>query len=250
MDIWGWHAVFAAVENNTIQRLYMADTRRGSDARYQRLSNMAKQNRIPVMLLSRHAMDERWGKEHQGIVGELTPESVAKTYSETDLDELLAIDAVDQKVTSPLLILVLDGIQDPHNLGACMRSAGAAQVTCIIAPKDKSVGLTPAVRKVACGAAERIPFIQVTNLARTIQKLQSYGVWVYGMDQEATKTIYEIKFPQHLAIIMGSEEHGMRRLTFENCDEIMKIPMPGNMESLNVSVATGIALFEVRRQNM
>jgi 23S rRNA (guanosine2251-2'-O)-methyltransferase len=146
------------------------------------------------------------------------------------------------------LLLILDGIQDPHNLGACLRTADAAGVTAVIAPKDKATSLTPAVRKVACGAAETIPFIQVTNLARFLRHIQQAGVWCYGLAGEATKTLYEIDWSGHSALVLGAEGKGLRQLTRECCDELISIPMLGTVSSLNVSVATGISLFEVVRQ--
>jgi 23S rRNA (guanosine2251-2'-O)-methyltransferase len=148
----------------------------------------------------------------------------------------------------PPFLLILDGVQDPHNLGACFRSADAAGVHAIIAPKDKAVGITPVVSKVACGAAETVPFIQVTNLARTMEMLKEQGVWLYGAAGEAEQTVYQTKLTGAIGIVMGAEGDGMRRLTRETCDVLLKIPMHGTVSSLNVSVATGIFLFEVVRQ--
>ncbi|HGX92090.1 MAG TPA: 23S rRNA (guanosine(2251)-2'-O)-methyltransferase RlmB, partial [Candidatus Tenderia sp.] len=145
-------------------------------------------------------------------------------------------------------LLILDGVQDPHNLGACLRSADAAGVDAVIVPKDKAAGLTPVVRKVACGAAESVPFYQVTNLARTLRELQELGVWLVGAAGEADTTVYQADLKGSLAIVMGAEEKGLRRLTREHCDSLIKIPMAGTVESLNVSVATGICLFEAVRQ--
>lgn len=251
-EIVGWNAVLAALENKdvVVSRLYIADTR-GSDARRQKACALAKEYGIPIEMSSRENMDTRWGREHQGVAAESTHNAALMVSSEDDLEELLEQEdtIVENGVTRsiPKLILILDGIQDPHNLGACLRTAGAAKVCCVIAPKDKSASLTPAARKVACGAAETVPFIQVTNLARTMKLLKSLGIWIYGLDQEADNSIYDVKFSGNIAIVMGSEEHGMRRLTIENCDDVLKIPMLGSMESLNVSVASGIALFSVRQ---
>lgn len=247
-DIIGWHAVLAALENTVahdstkITRIYIANSR-GLDARYQKVYALARQFHIPVDTWPKEQMNQRWGRDHQGVAAESNIPT--KTYSEDDLEDLLSnTEEVDKKNT---LILVLDGVQDPHNLGACLRSAAAANVTCVIAPKDNSVGLTPAVRKVACGAAEIIPFIAVTNLARVLKKLQTLGVWIYGLDHHATKSLYDIKFSGNVALVLGAEEQGMRRLTRENCDDLVKIPMSGLIESLNVSVAAGIGMFEIRR---
>lgn len=249
-EIFGWHAVLAALESKDtiVTRVYIADTR-GSDSRRQKACALAKQLGIPVEMVSKEHMDQRWGRDHQGIAAESSYNAAMAALSEDDIDDLLEKEAEDGS-KRPKLILILDGIQDPHNLGACLRSAAAANVMCVIAPKDRSVGLTPAARKVACGGAEMVPFIQVTNLARTMKHLQSLGVWIYGLDQHAKKTIYETQFSGNIALVMGSEEHGMRRLTIEHCDALVTIPLLENqVESLNVSVAAGIALFEVRRQN-
>ncbi len=239
-DIIGWHAVLAALENNitTVTRLYIANTR-GLDARYKKVYALAKGSHIPVETLTKEHMNQRWGDSHQGVAAESSIPT--KSYTEDDIEDLI------EQNTNRVLILVLDGVQDPHNLGACMRSAAAANVTCVIAPKDNSASLTPAARKVACGAAEIVPFISVTNLARTLKKLQSLGVWIYGLDHHASQSLYEIKFSGNIALVLGAEEQGIRRLTRENCDELIKIPMSGLIESLNVSVATGIGLFEIRR---
>jgi 23S rRNA (guanosine2251-2'-O)-methyltransferase len=148
----------------------------------------------------------------------------------------------------PPFLLVLDGVTDPHNLGACMRSAEAAGVDAVIVPKDKSALMTATVRKVACGAAESLPFIAVTNLARTLKTLQERGIWVFGATGEATRNLYETDLRGPLALVMGSEGTGMRRLTREHCDVLFAIPMAGEISSLNVSVSAGVCLFEAVRQ--
>ncbi|MEM7148100.1 MAG: 23S rRNA (guanosine(2251)-2'-O)-methyltransferase RlmB [Verrucomicrobiota bacterium] len=147
-------------------------------------------------------------------------------------------------------LLILDGIQDPHNLGACLRSANAAGVHAVIAPKDKAAPLTETVRRVACGAAEHTPFIQVTNLARAMKKLQDAGLWLVGTADEAEQILYDIDLKGPLAIVLGAEEKGVRRLTRENCDFLARIPMTGQVDCLNVSVATGVCLFEALRQRL
>lgn len=151
-------------------------------------------------------------------------------------------------IDGPPFLLILDTVQDPHNLGACLRSANAAGVHAVIIPKDKSVGMTDVVKKVACGAAEVTPVFQVTNLARTMESLKERGVWIYGTSDDATATIYQQNFHGPIALVMGNEGFGMRRLTRELCDFLFKIPMYGSVECLNVSVATGVCLFEVVRQ--
>ena len=153
-----------------------------------------------------------------------------------------------EKAETPPLFLVLDSVTDPHNLGACLRSADAAGVAAVIAPKDKAVGLTPVVRKVACGAAETVPFVVVTNLARTLDKMKDAGIWMIGAAGEAEQSIYQSDFNGPMAVVMGAEGSGMRRLTRERCDFLANIPMAGVVTSLNVSVATGVFLFEALRQ--
>ena len=180
------------------------------------------------------------GTNHQGIViSAVAPAAIG----EKQLPEIL------DRAEGPLLLLILDGVQDPHNLGACLRTADAAGVHLVIAPKDRSVGLTPVACKVASGAAESVPFIQVTNLARTMKLLaETYHVWIVGMAGEADTSLQEMQLDGNLAIVMGSEEKGMRRLTRDNCDMLARLPMLGSVESLNVSVATGVALYEAVRQ--
>ncbi len=146
------------------------------------------------------------------------------------------------------MLLVLDGVTDPHNLGACLRNADAAGAVAVIVPKDRSAQLNATASKVACGAAEVMPLVRVTNLARSLRALQDKGVWVVGTAGEATHDIYHSKLTGPLAIVMGAEGEGMRRLTRETCDDLIKIPMAGSVSSLNVSVATGICLFEAVRQ--
>ena len=180
------------------------------------------------------------GARHQGVVARLAGRS--RSYDETDLPALLAA------MEKPALLLVLDGVQDPHNLGACLRSAAAAGVHAVIAPADRAAGLNATVRKVASGGADLVPFVPVTNLARTLRGLQEQGVWIVGAAGEADDTLYAVDFTLPTAIVLGAEEKGLRRLTREVCDRLARIPMASGMESLNVSVAAGIFLFEARRQ--
>lgn len=162
-------------------------------------------------------------------------------------DEAYLFDLLDD-LDRPPFLLILDQVQDPHNLGACLRSANAAGVDAVIAPRDRSVGLTDAVRSVACGAAEHTPYVQVTNLARLLDQLKERGIWLVGTADRATQTLYEIDLTGNLALVMGSEGSGIRRLTSEKCDFLARLPMAGKVESLNVSVATGVCLFEAVRQ--
>jgi 23S rRNA (guanosine2251-2'-O)-methyltransferase len=164
-----------------------------------------------------------------------------KIGNEEDLYQLVR----DQKTP---LILILDGITDPHNLGACIRTADAAGVHAVVVPKDRAATLTDTVRHIACGAAESVPFMQVTNLARTMEKLQALGVWLVGLAEEGGQLLYEIDLKGPIGIVMGAEGPGMRRLTGEKCDFLARIPMAGKVECLNVSVATGVCLFECVRQ--
>lgn len=182
--------------------------------------------------------DKAESSQHQGIVARV---KAAKVLNEQDLDVLLAN-------TEQPFLLILDGVTDPHNLGACLRNADAAGVQGIIVPKDNSVGLTATVSKVACGAAETVPLFQVTNLARTMRHLQDKGVWIVGTAGEADCELYQADLKGPLAIAMGAEDKGLRRLSRESCDSLISIPMAGSVSSLNVSVATGVCLFEAVRQ--
>ena len=163
-------------------------------------------------------------------------------YTEDQLFDII------ERADTPALLLILDGITDPHNLGACIRSAEAAGVQAVIAPKDRSASITDTVRSISAGAAERVPFVRVTNLARTMRELQQENIWIVGTDTEGEKILYETDLVGPTAIVMGSEGKGLRRLTRESCDFLCHIPMPGKIESLNVSVATGVCLFEAVRQ--
>jgi 23S rRNA (guanosine2251-2'-O)-methyltransferase len=177
-----------------------------------------------------------------------------RTHRHSDLGAKLSIGDEDQlfglldKLMVPPFLLILDCIQDPHNLGACLRSANAAGVHAVIAPKDRSVSLTDVVRRVACGAAEKTPLINVTNLARTMKELQKKGIWMVGTQLAANRNLFECKLTGPLALVVGSEGEGIRRLTAETCDDLVSIPMLGSVESLNVSVSAGICLFEAVRQ--
>ncbi len=187
---------------------------------------------------------------HQGVVAETLNLPVHGDASRPNLwQEADLLRAVEEKA-GPVLILVLDGVTDPHNLGACLRSADAAGVDAVVVPKDKSADLTPVSRKVACGAAEVVPFVRVTNLARTLQALKERGVWLFGTAGEAEKSIYDSDLTLSMALVMGAEGNGLRRLTREQCDYLVRLPMAGSVSSLNVSVATGICLFEAVRQRL
>ena len=239
--IHGLHAVAAALnhEPEQVRGLWLERQRR--DGRMQALLDQAAGHGVAIHWADRAELDRlSGGARHQGVVARLAVQQ--RSYDEADLPALLA--AAD----GPALLLVLDGVQDPHNLGACLRSAAAAGVQALIAPTDRAAGLTATVRKVASVAAEIVPFVSVTNLARTLRGLQEQGVWIVGAAGEADATLYEVDFTPPTAIVLGAEEKGLRRLTREVCDRLARIPMAGGMESLNVSVAAGIFLFEARRQ--
>lgn len=242
--IFGLHAVEAALKQDaeSIEQLWCDKQRR--DKRLQGVLQLAAKRGVKPQQLSRAELDKLApGGKHQGIVAQVQPSSVATARNETFLEQLLT----DLEV--PPFLLVLDGVTDPHNLGACLRSADAAGVHAVIAPKDRACGLTPVVRKVASGAAETVPFVQVTNLSRTIKALRDAGVWVVGTAlEEGAVSLYERDLTGPLALVLGAEGKGMRRLTRENCDDLVYVPMAGTVQSLNVSVAAGVCLFEALRQ--
>ncbi len=213
---------------------------RNQDPRQRELQKIAQEKGLPVAIGMPEDLDRlSGGATHQGAVAEVR---ASAALNENGLLDLLVA------APSPALVLVLDGVTDPHNLGACLRTADAAGVLAVVAPRDRAVGLTPAVRKVAAGAAETIPFAQVTNLARTLKDLKSAGLWIAGTAADAERELHATDLGGPLAIVMGSEGQGLRRLTRESCDFCLRLPMLGAVESLNVSVAAGIVLFEALRQ--
>jgi 23S rRNA (guanosine2251-2'-O)-methyltransferase len=218
------------------------------DKRISALLELAQNQGVPVSREPRKELDKKVNGRHQGVLVETVDmpvhgeQSHANLWREADL-----LRAVDEK-PGPVLILVLDGVTDPHNLGACLRSADAAGVTAVVVPRDKSADLGPTVSKVACGAAEVVPFVRVTNIARTLSALKERNVWIYGAAGEAEKTLYEHDLSGSIALVMGAEGGGLRRLTREHCDFLVKLPMAGSVSSLNVSVAAGVCLFEAVRQ--
>lgn len=238
--LFGLHAVEAALTQTPapVQELWVDQGRR--DPRLARILELAAAAAIPLRRVDRQTLFELAGSDkHQGVVARSRQPAL---HDEDFLDHLLA--DLDQ----PPLLLVLDGVQDPHNLGACLRSADAAGVQALITPKDRAAALTPAAIKVASGAAQTVPLVQVTNLARTLKALQQAGVWLVGLDGQAEHTLYQTDLTGPLALVLGAEGQGLRRLTKEHCDFLVKIPMRGSVESLNVSVATGVCLFEALRQ--
>jgi len=238
--IYGIHAIEAALTHdpgNILELYFESDSH---NARLKELSDHAREAGLKPHARDKAALDKMTGgARHQGAVARYrTP----PPRSESELAALV------EKAGAEALLLVLDGVTDPHNLGACLRSAEAAGVTAVVVPKDKAAGITPTVRKASAGAADRIAFFAVTNLARTLKTLKQQGVWLAGLAGDVPQVFYSLDLKGPLAIVMGSEGEGMRRLTRESCDFLAKIPMRGSVESLNVSVATGVVLFEALRQ--
>jgi 23S rRNA (guanosine2251-2'-O)-methyltransferase len=209
------------------------------DDRLQKIHNLAEQHGINKQLVGVRKLDARVNGRHQGVIALCRPGEA--------LDESFLLKIFEQHGPDTFF-LMLDGVTDPHNLGACLRSADGAGVHAVIVPKDNSVGLTPIVQKVACGAAESVPLVSVTNLTRTIKKLQELGIWVVGTTEKSEQTLYQTNLSGPITLIMGAEGVGMRNLTQKQCDFLTKLPMQGQVESLNVSVAAGICLYEIRRQ--
>ncbi len=238
--VYGLHAVTALLQSRHRRPKQLFINQDRVDTRLQVLKDLATSQNIPIESLSLQKMNQRFiDSPHQGVVAKTTP---LPEYQEADLAGLL--EALEQKA----FILILDGITDPHNFGACLRTADAVGVDFVIIPKDNSASITPVVTKTASGAAESIPIVRVTNLARAMDILKEQGVWIFGAAGEAPQDIYQIDFKGSSAIALGAEGSGLRRLTRERCDDLFSIPMFGTVESLNVSVATGVALYEVARQ--
>lgn len=236
--IFGLHTVESVLHTRpeSVLALWVQSGRH--DQRLMHIIGLAEQAGVAVQAVDRAQLDKRVSAEarHQGIVAQVR---ISPAWHESDLETIV------ERAGPGLLLLVLDGVQDPHNLGACLRTANAAGVQAVIAPRDNAADLTPVARKVASGAAEVTPFIQVSNLSRSLKQLQSLGVWLIGTSGDAARNIYQTDFNRPVALVMGAEGSGMRRLTRENCDELVSIPMTGQVESLNVSVAAGVCLYAV-----
>lgn len=210
------------------------------DHRVQAVEQLAQRHGISIQLVDRNLFNKRLGEvNHQGVMVQVR---AAPVRSETELYQ--HVDAL----AHPPFMLCLDGVQDPHNLGACLRSADGAGVDAVIVPKDNAATLTPTVSKVASGAAELVPFFQVTNLARCLRELKDKGVWCIGLGGEASQSLFDADLTGPLCLVLGAEGKGLRRLTAETCDSLASLPMQGTVSSLNVSVATGVALYEALRQ--
>jgi len=238
----GFHAVIARIRQapDSLKTVYYDVSRR--DRRMKEFIEITQQT---IGRKVHQADSERLRQlaghdRHQGVVAFAEPASLARNVAEL-------LDSLGDKKT---LLLILDGVTDPHNLGACLRVADGAGADAIIVPKDRSAQLNTTVSKVASGAAETMPFVAVTNLARSMRELQEAGVWLIGTSDDAEKTLYEVDLTGPVAIVMGAEGEGMRRLTKETCDELVSIPMFGGVESLNVSVASGVCLYEAARQRI
>ena len=247
--LYGIHAVDSLLRRNpgSVSRLWVQSGR--EDKRVAALLELARNQGVAVEREARRVLDDMVDGRHQGVVAEVRDVDAARGSADGSnlWQEKQLLQALEAK-EGPALILVLDGVTDPHNLGACLRSAAAAGVDAVVVPKGRSADLNAAARKVACGAAESVPFVRVTNLSRTLKALQALGVWLYGAAGEAEKSLYDSDLTGSVALIMGGEGGGLRRLSREQCDFLVRLPMAGSVSSLNVSVATGICLFEAVRQ--
>ncbi len=234
--IYGLHAVESALRNNSESVLQVWVQQGRKDQRARAITDLVKKSGLSLEVISSDKMKRKCPDvKHQGVIAKVR----ATNKKPVELEDIL------QKEN--LLLLVLDGVQDPHNIGACLRTADAAGVDAVIVSRNRSPDITAVVRNVASGAADTVPYIQVSNLARALQLMKDNNIWIIGTSGDADAGIYDCTTSARLAIVMGSEGKGMRRLTRESCDELVHIPMQGSVESLNISVATGICLFELRR---
>ncbi len=241
--VYGLHAVTSVLANDAVHVSTIAVLDSRDDERLGQIVAAADAAGVQIQRLPRKALDAMLpgGARHQGVIATLQR---ATQPHERDLPAFL------QAIDGPAFLLVLDGIQDPHNFGACLRSADAAGVHAVIVPRDRAVGITPVVRKVASGAVDSVPVFTVTNLARVLRQLRAAGIWVYGASDSAAQDFYATDLQGPLALVLGAEGKGLRRLTREHCDALLAIPMAGQVTSLNVSVAAGIMLYEARRQRL
>jgi 23S rRNA (guanosine2251-2'-O)-methyltransferase len=239
-NLLGFHAVESALRRAPEQLNVLWIASEAKNTRLKPIEDLARQSGIEIRLCPRSELDRLSGGErHQDLVAEFTP---ANLYGERDLPRLL------EQSKSPPFVLVLDGVQDPHNLGACLRSAEAAGVDFVVIPKDRAAPLTSVARRTASGAAELMPILIATNLARILRQLKAAGIWLAGTTDSAPQSLYQADLGGPLALVAGGEGDGMRRLTEEHCDYLIRIPMQGSVETLNVSVATAVCLFEIVRQ--
>jgi len=236
--IHGFHAVIAKLRHDAegVREIYLAAGRQ--DARSRDLVQLAEARGVRLVSVDNARLDGMaQGGRHQGVVAKVSAQQ-----------RFVTLDDVLDGLTEPALLLVLDGVTDPHNLGACLRVADAAGAHAVVAPKDRACGLNATAIKVASGAADSVPYVVVTNLARSLREIKERGIWTIGAAGEASKDLYAIEQKGATAWVLGAEGEGLRRLTRDTCDELAQIPMYGSVESLNVSVASGICLFETRRQ--
>lgn len=238
--LFGFHSVLSRIRQHpeSVQEVCYDKTR--NDARMLEMLKVVEQKGVRIMQMDKERLDGMANKgRHQGVIARVIDAPIPYM----DIHDIL-----ESELDEPAFFLILDGVEDPHNLGACLRVADAMGVHAVIAPKDRAVGLNATVRKVACGAAETVPFIAVTNLARTMRELKEAGVTLVGAVAEVDSDLFSGNLTGPIALVLGAEGTGLRRLTAETCDVLLSIPMFGTVESLNVSVASGICLYEVRRQ--
>lgn len=237
--VFGIHAVVSLLKRQPDKVVELWVQKDRTDQRMNELVSLAQEQGLAVREVDKGLLNQKVSGNHQGVIAFRLP---TQSISERQLPAIL------DEISSDPFILILDGVTDPHNLGACLRTADAAGVHLVIAPKDKSAPLNATASKVACGAAEVVPYVQVTNLSRTLKELQERGIWIVGAAGEASQSIYEQDLRGSIGLVMGAEGTGMRRLTKECCDHLVNIPMAGDVSSVNVSVAAGICLFEAVRQ--
>ena len=242
--VFGYHATESLIRQRPghIQTLMVQADR--NDKRMQALNDLAHSQGVAITRCAKSDLDAVTSERHQGVIARLQQGASYEAAGQTSESDLMAMVVSAER---PLL-LILDGVTDPHNLGACLRSADAAGVTAVVFPKDKSADVNDVARKVASGAAETVPWVRVTNLARTMEHLKQAGVWIIGASGEVPETLHDQDLTVSCALVLGSEGSGMRRLTRESCDFMVSLPMAGAVSSLNVSVAAGICLFEAVRQ--
>ncbi len=237
--VYGIHAALHTLKYSPERVLELWVQADHKNTRLDEITTLAESLEIGIQRVPRKSLDKMSHEQrHQGVI---IRRQTLPLQDEADLMEL-----VDK--TNNVLLLILDGVQDPHNLGACLRTADAAGADAVVVPASRGVGMTPTVRKVASGAADSIPLIVTRNLARTLKQLKDSGVWLIGTSDQAQQSIYEMDLTGSSALVMGSEDKGLRRLTRDHCDFLIRIPMAGVVESLNVSVASGICLYEAVRQ--
>lgn len=233
----GWHVVLAALEDGSAAPLEIFISEGRQDERARRVQALAHERGVPLHSVARSDLDLRApGLRHQGVLARMPARALSGE------------EALEQPASPENLVLALDGVQDPHNLGACLRTAEAVGATAVIIPRDRSATLTPAARKASAGASERLPLIAVTNLARSLRRLKELGYWLTGFAGDGAESLYDVDLTGPLVLVLGAEGEGMRRLTRETCDRLVRIPMHGAAQSLNVSVAAAIGLYEAYRQ--